>query len=463
MRKSLNNIFAILMCYGSILSAVEVNKSDREHKLYTASNSSEAVMSFSHWVEIKSNSTPTSDTVREQIEKQLSHLFGPMSAQKYYSVPKGDHKLRVYKPQKLDEDTYRIKYNYKGTVVIKNGPSQYYDVFLPNNPDEIYQKGMVGSTNPCTDHHYQSEGDFWYFWNPSQYRCPLKEGQDYARIKTKIVRKPNKISSFPDYARLIRKNSEGLQEIKINVFIGMDNPSNDKNPYTTNVSKKDINAQTFQTLHDYFQRQGYSVVEEMDLSHHPALKTLNARSIGYLETQQKKIKGPRGEIVISAEMYFGPTGINENSRTFHYLLKNAIENGSLFIYDGHSGLGGHLNIESIEYDEQQLNPQFEINFNTNEYQIFYFNSCSSYPYYNTMYFERKKTMSDPLGTYNLDILTNGLSTYFDVLDRASLSVVTAIEYWAQGKATVSYQELAKAIDSGNLFGINGDEDNPITP
>jgi hypothetical protein len=80
-----------------------------------------------------------------------------------------------------------------------------------------------------------------------------------------------------------------------------------------------------------------------------------------------------------------------------------------------------------------------------------------------MFFEQKKSVLDPKGTLNLDILTNGLATYFSVLEDSSLALVTAIEYWVSGKAVISYQQLAQKIDSGNLFGINGDEDNPKTP
>jgi len=447
-------LISFILSYNVVLLAsTEKPAQNGEHKLYTAKNSSEANMKFSHWVEMQSMRPPTTEMIREQIERQLTHLFGPMSNHPYPAVPRGDHKLRIYKPRLIAEATYRISYNYSGTIVLKNGPSQFYEVLLPNNPDEIYQKGFSGEINPCTDEHYQSEGDFWYFWNPFQKDCPLKEKNDFSRIKAEIVRKENETISFPDYARLVRPTKNQTYEIPIRIFLGMDDPTNLQNPNQS----KDVNARTFLSIRDFLISNNYNK-SDLDLSSHPDLQNIIRNRMGYLEEFRKTLNSKGRRIEIAIELYFGPTGIQENSKVFHYLFKNSIEAGSVLIYDGHSGLGGHLNIENIESIEK-----FKIQFDQNQYQIFYFNSCSSYPYYNTMYFEQKKSALDPKGTLNLDILTNGLSTYFSVLDRSSLSLITAIEYWASGEAMISYQQLAKKIDSGNLFGINGDEDNPKTP
>ena len=125
------------------------------------------------------------------------------------------------------------------------------------------------------------------------------------------------------------------------------------------------------------------------------------------------------------------------------------------IYDGHSGLGGHLDLADIESTEQ-----FKITPDPSRYQIYFFNSCTSYTYFNTDYFARKQTSADPRGTKNLDILANGLATAFDVMHDTNLALLRAIDAWSSGKAKTSYQELAAQIDSENLFGVIGDEDNP---
>lgn len=224
----------------------------------------------------------------------------------------------------------------------------------------------------------------------------------------------------------------------------------ERNPLTSN----DINAVTYRGIRDDlanmgFQRRQWSPEEIREIIQ----RTEQAHDLPFVEEFVKQHK--KAKIIV--RMFFGPSGITERSRSFHYFLKDAIANGSIMVYSGHSGLGGHLDIESIEATEG-----FSISF-PRRYQIYYFNSCSSYPYYNTMYFARKATAGNPRGSRNLDIMTNGLATYFSTLTFTDLSIVKAIDAWAGGVATLSYQKLAPEMDSGNLFGVNGDEDNPTEP
>jgi hypothetical protein len=164
------------------------------------------------------------------------------------------------------------------------------------------------------------------------------------------------------------------------------------------------------------------------------------------------------EVTIEILVFFGPTGIDEESAAFHYYFKDALENSAVMMYDGHSGLGGHLDLAGIESMRG-----FRFAPAKNRYQVYFFNSCSSYTYYNDMYFSRKRTQKDEDGTKNLDIMTNGLATYFSTIQDANGALIKAIDTWASSGKWTSYQELAKQIDSDNLFGVNGDEDNPKSP
>jgi hypothetical protein len=133
------------------------------------------------------------------------------------------------------------------------------------------------------------------------------------------------------------------------------------------------------------------------------------------------------------------------------------------IYDGHSGLGGHLDLEEIAKARNWK----KIELNRNKYQIYFFNSCTSYTYYNALFFQKKvrkgRSKVDPKGTKNLDVLANGLSTEFDVMHDTSMRLIRAIHHYARANTWTTYQRLAEDIDSDNLFTVNGDEDNPTEP
>ncbi len=424
-------------------------ESDRHSLFYSASRSSEAVITFDHQVEFSARVKPDLELAREKIHQQVLHLFGSMAEATTKAVPKGNERItRVSVLQKPGTRTHWIaRYSYEGTIVLENDRSSIYEVVLPRNPDRIYRSGLEldrrgNPVNRCTDEHYQSEGDFWYFWSPDKPGCPLIEGVHYDRVASSVRRLENSVRTYPEYDRL----ADPSGRIRISILMGMDDPRFSKNPQVS----ADLNAENYRAIRrSLIEEQRYSVRR---LSPGEVRTTTGLdQPVAYVERFSRQAKRARIEVTL----FFGPSGIDEDSAAFHHFYRDAIENASVLIYDGHSGLGGHLDLESIE--ELQ---GFGIRPNRERYQIYYFNSCSSYTYYNSMYFGRKRSAEDPKGTRNLDILTNGLATYFSVLGESDLVLVKAIDRWADGGLARSYQALAGEIDSDNLFGVNGDEDNP---
>jgi hypothetical protein len=434
-------LLSLTAAYFSTAFAGTIIPKGKERKLYVGSNSTEALMEFNGVVEYETTRTPQEKTLRNVIESQLEHIVGPMSLVKYTAVPKGDHSVSDVKILSKNGTKLSVGYKYKGTIVLENGPKDSYEIFLPNNPKKIYAASMVGNENPCTDEHYQSEGDFWYFWSPDRPGCTLKEGKDFTIVKAKIQRYTNTKLSYPEYQNLPDEKGN----ITIHVLFGMDDPSLERNP----LKSSDINAYNYRTFRNYLLKNGYKATQWTDEQVKSIAKTLDGAA-PFVETIQK------GKLVY--RFFYAPTGIDEDALGFHWFYKDAIENSSIMMYEGHSGLGGHLDLESIEENIGE-----PIKFNTKRYQIFFFDSCTSYRYYNTQYLDRKVTTKDPKGTKKLDIFTNGLSTAFNAMPDASAALAMALEkainYAEAGNSFVSYQTLAKQIDSNNLFGINGDEDN----
>ena len=415
----------------------------KERKLYVASNSTEATLEFNGSVQYESTRTPQEKTLRKVIESQLDYIVGPMSLATYTAIPKGDHVITEVKVISKENTIFTVGYKYKGTIVVQNGPKDTYPIYLPTNPAKIFAAAMVGAKNPCTDDHYQTEGDFWYFWSPSREGCKLKVGKDYSIVNAKMKRFVNTKISYPEYQNLPDQNGN----ITIHVLFGMDDPTLSRNP----LKSTDINARNYRTFRSYLEKNGYVATTWNDEQVATIAKTLDGAS-PFVETIQK------GKIVY--RFFYGPTGIDEEALGFHWFYKDALENASIMMYEGHSGLGGHLDLDSIE---QNLGETIKF---SKRYQIYFFDSCTSYRYYNTAYFERKITAKDPKGTKKLDIFTNGLSTAFDAMPAASEALAQALEkainFAQNGTGFVSYQTLAKQIDSDNLFGVNGDEDN-VTP
>lgn len=415
---------------------------------FVSKKATEAVMTFTHHVRINGDKKPTKAEAEEQVRNQLMHLFGPMERAEYAGVPKEDHEVKIKKIEKTPEGNFDITYDYEGTVVVEKGPRTKIDLMLPINPSTIYQEAMVGDHNPCTDDHYQSEGDFWYFWSPAPAYpgCRLKEGVNYEVFKADIDRiKPQARKTYPEYERLFE---DGV--LDMHMFFGLDDPSHGHDPSRS----EDVNAVNYVNTRKQLAAMGFVIRKWTSEEIAKVVALENGERI-FVEEAEKPYGDGRTKIRI--RLVFGEIGIDEKSRPFHYFFRDALKRGSVMLYDGHSGLGGHLDLSAI-----QKMHNFRITMPKDRYQIFFFNSCTSYTYYNLLYFQKKRgrgKVDDPKGTKNLDILANGLSTLFDAMGTGNMTLVKAFNKWAESGKRTSYQEIAAAIDSDNLFTVNGDEDN----
>jgi len=438
---------------------------------FVSKKASEAILTFAHSVEMESASKPSLAEAKGQVEDQVQHLFGPMERSEVMAAPKEDQEIEIRASdiEKISDGLWNIHYRYTGTLVLQNGPRTKYKFPLPVNPDKIYQAAFQGSRNPCTDDHYQGESDFWYFWSPASWgrndypQCKLRSnengrvesGEDYEVITGNVERLEKDRTTYPEYDRLAVNNV-----IDVHFFYGKDEPSGTGDPYKSTDANANAYREVVKSLTDKQSGLGFTLRrwsrEEID-------KILpRERSDSFIFVEEAEKNYPSG-LKIRARIFFGRTGIGEKSSGFHYFLRDALKNASVMIYNGHSGLGSHLDLKSIA----SLHG-FRLSPDKNRYQIYFFNSCTSYTYYNTTYFNRKRKkgkakIEDPSGTKNLDIMANGVSTAFDVMHDTDMAVIRVIDRFATRNVWTSYQKIARDIDSDNLFTVNGDEDNPTSP
>lgn len=429
MRKFVLALLCVQVIWVASLSAV------------TGKTCSEVSMSFSHFVDID-EPYPSEPRKKELVQAQLEFMYGALATTKYKGVPRGDYEIRLLDSVVIPEGQTRVLYHYEGTILLQKGPRTKFSFPLPRTPTEkgIYQPALdTKGVNHSTDDHYQSFDDYWYFWEPTKEGSLLKEGVHYDVVNAQIERVKNRERSYPEYERLIRSNGV----VRVSALFGMDEPS-----HSRNVNRgKDLGAIGYRNFRKGLADMGF-LKEELTPSEREVIFDSH-RFRGYsIERWTKETPKAMLEVVL----FFGPSGISEPSRAFHYVFKDALENSSVVIYDGHSGLGAHLDLKEIEKEEQ-----FKIKTHPNEYQIMFFNSCSSYSYYNTAYHLLKGERNP---TQNLDILSNGLPTVFDETQKANLALVGAVDKWLNKGIRQSYQSLAQRMEADNLFVVSGDEDNP---
>lgn len=417
---------------------------------YIGKDSNEAQLKFSSQVIMNVSEEPTREEARDAVISQMDYLFGPMSYGEFKAVPKGNYRVSNIQLEHKSAKMFIASYDVSMRVAIESRVKNVYTVTLPVNPDRIYNRGMVGEKNLCTDDHYQSDGDFWYFWSPDRPGCTLVKDRDYILVEAKVTPIANTEKTYAEFDRMA--DADGV--VTIDMLWGLNEP--DSNSWNPDKSE-DVNAENYRYVAKQFKKMGFSVERESLDQIQEVTGVITSKEKPTVDVFTKEYPAVKGRNVkkVVVTMFFGASGIDEESSPFHYYVKKALETSTMMVYAGHSGLGAHLDLKGLEESEG-----FKIKFDKARYQILYFNSCTSYTYYNTQYFSKKRTQTDVHGTKNLDIVTNGLSTYFSSIDESNLEMVRGIDNWAQKIEPLSFQDMARKMDSENLLGFNGDEDNP---
>ena len=372
--------------------------------------------------------------ITEIVNLQLQHMYGAFTMHPGFvdnpGIPSGDYNVTLLKAEKLPDGLYaKVSYSYDDVTVFssklfRGSAGRRIQFVLPKDPVTIYSKGFPrpsSKTNLCTDEHYNGEGDFWYFWNPYQEGCPIS-GDDLVEVKTDLKPLPVTRNTYPEYEKLYGGSGD---ELRITYIVGVDE----------GFQSGDLGKQTFNDAFTGLKNAGFDVTVD--------------------KARRKELSLSLGEKTAAVEMLL----MDPNSAEFAHEAVRGMQDSDIFLYDGHSGLGGYLNPERLAEDTGQ-----KLKLPKNKYQIFVFQGCSTYAYYNTAFFNLKRSSSDPKGTKNLDIITNGIGADFAVGADVDVAFLTSI---TNGERP-SWQEIINNIraaegDSSALSHINGDEDNPKTP
>lgn len=391
-------------------------------------------------LETLNGNTAKAQEIKESVDYQLDFLIGHFQAPSFLETYKspgvlGDqYKIRFTSVEKRSEGRQKLHYRFEGktvfhTKVFSKGNLSAVPLRLPLDPYSLYALGVVRGKNRCTDEHYDSEGDFFYFWDPDKEGCPLRgNSEDVLRIEGKLKQLPNTLSTYPEYDRLYLAD-----ELNISVFLGYidDDPKISRN--------KDHGHRTFRELKKKLISQGYLVVEEK-----------NFKTINYLVRLEKDLRNQLGvKQTVKVSLLLSDSSVGITDQTFVRSFSEALMNSQIVAYDGHSGLGGNLDFG-----------RFGINQLPSFYQIYFFNGCSSYPYFNSIFFDQK-----PAGKKNLEIITAGLPT---LTSTSTSNMLSFLAPFIGGKI-YSYQTILRSLERSNneegtyLMGVNGDEDNLFKP
>ena len=406
--------------------------------LYYGANSTESILKFVAKIE-----TSLTANVNDKIHMQLQHLIGHFHSKSFianfgFTGVLGDqYDYKIIKTERKPKKKITT-YQFKGKV---NFDKRSFDrkkfidvpILLPLNLDNIYKLGVVNGVNRCSDKTYNAEEDFFYFWDICMSGCPLKNDQvNIVRVTGELEKLDNTKLTYPEYDRLYANKM-----LKIAVFLGYIDDTPGK--------KSDFAFDLYHELQDELKTRGFETKSEQKAYHANADKGHSYKVVMTMNRKTELGNNQKFEITL----LLADTALASDDETFQTEYASALKSSHLIAYDGHSGLGANLGVDYL--------PEFSFG---RIYQILFLNGCSSYPYFNSQYFDQK-----PGGSKNLEIITSGLPT---LTSTSFTNMMAFLSPFIEGK-TLSYQRIMKGIEDSNdgedtyLMGVNGDEDNQFKP
>jgi hypothetical protein len=382
--------------------------------------------------------------IETELELQIRHIFSSLTNQGEYVKYPGVV-ANTYNPPKILKETLspdgkgiRIDYHAHDKIALHNkhynGAKADIDFYLPAEISQLYAKGFPHNSrlNKCTDHHYNSWDDFWYFWDPKKRGCPLTDA-DLVKVTGHVVKTPQKPKTYPEYQLLYGDNGNG-KNLKVVVLYGIDE----------SYDSGDLGRSAYQGFLQKIKKDGFIEDKVRSVKKH---KIFNLTKNNINIELHAELADPDDD---KDFQIFVTDAMNGNGK-----LEDAAD---IFIYSGHSGLGGYLDPERFgkKYGDPIALPK-------NKYQIFAFQGCSSYAYYNRSYMALKRSEQDRVGSKYLDIITAGIGIAFGVSPQQEYVIVRDLV----SHRKLTWQNIMDdvyLVDPENtaLHQVNGDEDNPTS-
>ena len=394
------------------------------------------------------NSAARASFVRTTLRPLTKYVFGP-GTNRNIGGPQRGERLEVFWDRAFESNgRVFLPYAYGATWILDKvwAKRASFEFPVPLNYNDLFTNKWKACSDSAPDH--QTPGFFWYFWDPQRNGCDHVLNQQYQVVNLRVgTATLNQPETYPEYARLIRTNGQQRRLTMTYAFgyvedVEQPNPERDGDSGMQEYRSflKMIRKQ-YQSLQDTPVYQG-----EYEDAETPALQ-IGHRFTGMQDDVQVTIT------VVAA------AGIDQ---MVLFAKSFAHDHDGVFAWLGHSRVGSGFDAERFR---QIVSERPDYYRGTSDYQLIYWGGCNSYSYYTLPFFDFKAEISggaDPTGTRGLDIIANGLPSFFSLNAVNAQVVLRAMMGFRQ---KTSYQSIVKDLEdnggrwSVTLVAVLGDEDN----
>lgn len=277
--------------------------------------------------------------------------------------------------------------------------------------------------------HDVDAGSMWYHYRPKASRCALDPADVFSFTATVTPSTENTTGKYPEYHQVWKDD-----ELRVIAIFG-------KNEENATANDAGISA------YDSFVASMHAILGPLSLTTEPA-NVPSPPGNGNPDITLKAVLADGKKITVNALLV---DKISSAPQSFYQRYEQLTASADVIIYNGHAGLG--QNVRALANRGTWV---------PGKYLMLFMNGCDTFAYVDGSLAQKRAPLNpdDPTGTKYMDIVTNGMPSYFSSNSRASTALVKGLMSIAAPK---TYEEMFSSVDTSQVVLVTGEEDNVFAP
>ncbi|MCC6996729.1 MAG: PPC domain-containing protein [Deltaproteobacteria bacterium] len=378
---------------------------------------------------LTADSWNTTETINDQLLYTIGHLNGTRGV--------GRLDRLVLSNIKTVREGEKTKVTYDARLPVawgsKTNLPTRYDFILPRNVDYAGLEAFTTKyAHSCIDFgaHDVTSGSMWYYYRPKASGCTLADADVVRTTATAEVSAINSSGKYPEYHKVWEDGTLNV----VAVFGKYEDNA-------TSTSDAGIAA--------YNQFIGAIKTALAGMSPVTTPATLPASpGPGTVDVTLKGTLPGGKKIQVNVLLV---DNVSTASTTFYNRYEELSTAADVIMYNGHAGLG--QNVRALAQKGR---------FVAGKYVIVWMNGCDTYAYVDGSLAQKRAALNpdDPTGTKYMEIITNGMPSYFHSNSRAVMAMINGLLAFDSPK---TYEQIFKNVDSSQVVLVTGDNDNVYYP
>jgi hypothetical protein len=315
-----------------------------------------------------------------------------------------------------------------------NPPSSYEFVLPSSMKFDAVDRFTTSYKDRCVDWsaHDVDSGSMWYYYRPLESSCTLASADVYRATASVSLSPINTTGKFPEYNKLWEDGALNVLAIFGKYEDGATSGDSGIDGYNQFINSMRIELGglgVFTTLPATIPTNPGVAVPDVTFS--ATLPSGKAVRVTALLTDNVR------------------TGLSDPAFRGRYEALST--RADLIVYNGHAGLGA--NVRALARSGQWV---------AGQYVIVFMNGCDTYAYVDSALNDAHKLVNpdDTTGTKYVDIVTNGMPSFFASMSGATMALFRGILAHDDPR---TYEQIFRTVDRSQVVLVTGEADNTFTP